>query len=46
VLLAPPPGNGFAEKRLCWVCTMRVFTAWLDLARVSIALGALREVKE
>jgi hypothetical protein len=30
VVLTPPAGSGFAEKRLCWVCTMRVFDRWLQ----------------
>ena len=29
VVLMPPPGSGFAEKRLCWECTMRMFARWL-----------------
>lgn len=32
IVLTPPPGSGIPEARLCWVCTLRVFTGWLDLA--------------
>jgi hypothetical protein len=30
VVLTPPPGSGFAEMRLCWLCTVRLFVRWLE----------------
>lgn len=32
IILTPPVGSGLAEARLCWACSLRVFTGWLDLA--------------
>jgi hypothetical protein len=29
IALTPPAGSGVPEMRLCWVCTLRVFEAWL-----------------
>lgn len=31
VVLTPPAGSGLPERRLCWVCTLRVFEAWVKL---------------
>ena len=35
LILTPPPGSGWPEKRLCWSCTIKVVDQWINLVEVN-----------